>query len=257
MAQSSIEWTELTWNPTTGCNKLSAGCKFCYAEVMSKRLKAMGQEKYRNEFKLTIHPHSLETPYEWKKPKTVFVNSMSDLFHKDIPLAFIKKVFKVMNDTPQHTYQILTKRGDVVAKHNKHLNWTKNIWMGVSVENDKVTDRIDYLRKTSAHVKFLSLEPLIGPLKKLNLKKIDWVIVGGESGHGARPMKHEWVSDIKTQCKKADVLFFFKQWGKEQFNINPNDPTIDAEHPQHAKGGCQINGKVYREMPSRNAQMVA
>ncbi len=257
MAQSNIEWTELTWNPTTGCNKISAGCKFCYAEVMSKRLKAMEMDKYKNAFKLAIHPEELKTPYEWKKPKTVFVNSMSDLFHKDIPLAFLKKIFKVMNDTPQHTYQILTKRGDVLLKYNKHLKWTKNIWMGVSVENEKAVERIDYLRKTDAHVKFLSLEPLIGPLPKLNLKNIHWAIVGGESGHGARPIKHEWVWDIKRQCNKADVLFFFKQWGRPEFNINPDDPTIDTDHKQHAKGGCQLRGQNYREMPSRGYQIAA
>ena len=150
MAQSTIEWTQMTWNPTTGCNKISAGCKFCYAEVMSRRLKAMGVDKYKNRFNLTLHPESLQTPHEWKKPETVFVNSMSDLFHEDVPLSFIKKIFKVMNDTPQHTYQILTKRGDILFNHHEKLNWTKNIWMGVSVENEKVVSRIDYLRKTDA-----------------------------------------------------------------------------------------------------------
>jgi protein gp37 len=257
MAQSNIEWTQMTWNPTTGCTKLSSGCKFCYAEVMSRRLKAMRQEKYLNGFKLTLHPNSLTVPYEWKKPKTVFVNSMSDLFHKDVPLSFIKKVFKVMNETPQHTYQVLTKRGDVLFKYHEELKWTKNIWMGVSVENEKVVERIDYLRKTNAYVKFLSLEPLIGPLPNLNLKNIHWAIVGGESGHGARPVKHEWVWDIKQQCEKAGTLFFFKQWGKPQFNINPEDPTIDAEHHQHAKGGCQLNGEIYRQMPARNTMVQA
>jgi protein gp37 len=251
MAQSSIEWTEMTWNPTTGCNKLTAGCKFCYAEVMTKRLKAMKMDKYKDGFKLRIHESELLVPYGWKKPKTVFVNSMSDLFHKDIPFSFIEKVFKVMNDTPQHTYQILTKRGDILFKYHKNLNWTKNIWMGVSVENNKVTERIDYLRETDAFIKFLSIEPLIGSLPNLNLKNIDWVIVGGESGPKARPMKHEWVWDIKEQCDKAKVLFFFKQWGKREFNIDQNDPTIDANHPDHAKGGSLLNGKVYRQMPDR------
>ena len=170
MAQSNIEWTEMTWNPTTGCNKISAGCKFCYAEVMSRRLKAMGQEKYKHGFKLTVHPNALETPYDWKKSKTVFVNSMSDLFHKDVPLSFIKRVFEVMNNTPQHTYQVLTKRPELVLKYNNELNWTSNIWMGTSVEDFRVTQRIDYLRETNAHVKFLSLEPLIGPIPNLNLK---------------------------------------------------------------------------------------
>jgi protein gp37 len=222
---------------------------------MSRRLKAMGMEKYKDGFKLAIHPESLLTPYEWKKPKTVFVNSMSDLFHKDVPLSFIKKVFKVMNDTPQHTYQVLTKRGDVLYKLHKKLTWTENIWMGVSVENEKVTERIDFLRNTDAQVKFLSLEPLIGPLPKLNLENIHWAIVGGESGHGARPMKFEWVWDIKRQCEAAGVLFFFKQWGRQKFNVNPDDPTIDAEHPQHAKGGCQLRGRVYREMPPLNTML--
>lgn len=241
----------MTWNPTTGCNKLSAGCKFCYAEVMSKRLKGMGQEKYKNGFKLTLHPESLKTPYDWKKPKTVFVNSMSDLFHKDIPLSFLKQVFEVMNDTPMHTYQVLTKRGDILQRVERELKWTPNIWMGVSVENAKVVDRIDSLRHIGSQIKFLSLEPLIGPIPNLNLKNIDWAIVGGESGHKARPMMYEWVMDIKKQCERADVKFFFKQWGRPEFNVNRNDPTIDSSHPNHAKGGCEINGKIYRAMPQR------
>ena len=257
MAQSNIEWTEMTWNPTTGCNKISAGCKFCYAEVMSRRLKAMGQEKYKHGFKLTVHPKSLDAPYEWKKPKTVFVNSMSDLFHKDVPLSFIKRVFDVMNDTPQHTYQVLTKRPEIVLKYNDKLNWTSNIWMGTSVEDSRVTNRIDALRETNAQVKFLSLEPLIGPLPNLNLNNIHWAIVGGESGHGARPMEFKWVWEIKQQCNRAGVLFFFKQWGKTEFNTNPNDPTIDTEHYQHAKGGCQLKGRVYRQIPERNVVAVA
>ncbi|MBA2613388.1 MAG: phage Gp37/Gp68 family protein [Bacteroidetes bacterium] len=249
MAGSSIEWTEMTWNPTTGCTKISAGCKFCYAEVMSKRLHAMGVEKYKDIFKLRIHPGELNTPYRWKKPRIVFVNSMSDMFHKDVPLEFIQKVFKVMNDNPQHTFQVLTKRADLVAKYDKKLTWTKNIWMGTSVEDERVIKRIDYLRKTSAKVKFLSLEPLIGDLPSLNLKKIDWVIVGGESGHKARPIKKEWIIEIKKKCDKAKVPFFFKQWGKKQFNPDPFDLTISAQNPQHAKGGCSLNGKVYRDMP--------
>ncbi|MFM2224178.1 MAG: hypothetical protein RJA07_380 [Bacteroidota bacterium] len=250
MAISSIEWTQMTWNPTTGCTKVSAGCKFCYAEVMSRRLKAMGQEKYKDGFKLKIHPETLDIPYQWKHNKIVFVNSMSDLFHKDVPLSFIKKVFKVMNETP-HIYQVLTKRADLLYKYHKELTWTKNIWMGVSVEDDKVTDRIDFLRKTGAKTKFLSLEPLIGALPNLNLKNIDWAIVGGESGHGARPLKLEWIMDIKKQCKEQEVLFFFKQWGKPQFNANPNDPTISHDHPNHGKGGRELKGKLYNEMPER------
>jgi protein gp37 len=249
MAQSSIEWTQMTWNPTTGCTKLSAGCKYCYAEVMSKRLKAMGQEKYKDAFKLRVHEEALEVPYTWKSPKTVFVNSMSDLFHKNVPLDFIQRVFKVMNDTPQHKYQVLTKRPELVLKYNDQLNWTPNIWMGTSVEDQRVIQRIEFLRQVSSHVKFLSLEPLIGPLYNLNLENIDWVIVGGESGHTARPIRFEWIYDIRQQCQEVGVPFFFKQWGKASFNINPNDPTINSSHPWHAKGGCMLIRNVYREMP--------
>lgn len=251
MAESNIEWTEMTWNPTTGCTKISAGCKFCYAEVMSKRLQAMGIEKYKDNFKLRIHPEELLTPYKWKKPRIVFVNSMSDMFHKSVPLEFIQKVFKVMNENPQHTFQVLTKRADLVAKYDKKLTWTKNIWMGTSVEDGRVTERIEYLRETSAQVKFLSLEPLIGNLSDLNLKNIDWVIVGGESGHKARPIRKEWVVEIKNQCLEEKIPFFFKQWGKTQFNPNLLDPTISTKHPQHAKGGCSLNGKIYRSFPKQ------
>ena len=215
MAQSSIEWTEMTWNPTTGCTKISSGCKYCYAEIMARRLQAMGVEKYRNNFELTIHEDELNTPYTWKKPKIVFVNSMSDLFHKDVPIEFIRKVFHVMKDNPQHVFQVLTKRADLLRYYDSEgwLDWSHNIWMGVSVENSKVSKRIDLLRNTGSRVKFLSCEPLIGPLPNMNLKGIDWVIVGGESGRRPRPMKEEWVIDIKNQCKEADVAFFFKQWG--------------------------------------------
>jgi protein gp37 len=226
----------MSWNPTTGCNKISAGCKFCYAEVMARRLKAMGLEKYENGFNLTLHEDDLRLPYTWKKPRIAFVNSMSDLFHKDIPLSFIKKVFKVMNENPQHVFQILTKRADILLKYDKELKWTHNIWMGVSVENEKVMDRIDLLRKTHARTKFLSCEPLIGPLPKLNLKKIDWVIVGGESGRTPRTMEPEWVLDILNACEKAGVEFFFKQWG----GINKK------------KSGRKLNGKFYNGMPKVN-----
>lgn len=252
MAQSSIEWTELTWNPTTGCNKISAGCKFCYAEVMSKRLKSMGQKKYKKGFKLTLHPETMKEPYKWKGSKTVFVNSMSDIFHKDVSIKYIQQVFKVMNETPQHTYQILTKRADILKKYDNMglLNWSPNIWIGVSVENEKVLQRIDFLRNTEAGIKFLSLEPLIASLPNLDLKNINWVIVGGESGHGARPIKKEWIENIKRKCDNSGVAFFFKQWGKQQFNPNIADPTIKTDHPQHAKGGCQLNGMVYRALPN-------
>ncbi|MCY7360419.1 MAG: phage Gp37/Gp68 family protein, partial [Rudanella sp.] len=169
MAESSIEWTEMTWNPTTGCTKLTAGCKFCYAEVMAKRLQAMGVDKYIDGFRLAIHEDSLNIPYSWRGSKMVFVNSMSDLFHKDVPLSFIQKTFKVMNENPQHTFQILTKRADVLLQYNEELNWTPNIWMGVSIEDERVLDRVDFLIQTDAHIKFLSCEPLIGPLYDLNL----------------------------------------------------------------------------------------
>ncbi len=253
MAESTIEWTELTWNPVTGCTKISPGCKFCYAEAMSKRLKAMGVNKYKNGFKLTTHPETLNIPFGWKKPKIVFVNSMSDLFHEDVSIEFIKAVFSVMNNTPQHVYQVLTKRSERLLSISSQLDWTSNIWMGVSVENEKYTYRIDQLANTPAKTKFLSIEPLIGPVKTLNLKNIDWVIVGGESGHKARPVKKEWIEYIKQKCEQNNVAFFFKQWGRPKFNHNPLDPTIDSKHPNHAKGGCEIDGKVYHKMPKKAA----
>jgi protein gp37 len=238
MAESSIEWTELTWNPTTGCTKISAGCKFCYAEVMSRRLQAMGIEKYKDGFKVRVHPEALGIPFTWKSSKIVFVNSMSDLFHEQIPLSFIQRVFEVMNDNPNHVFQILTKRAKRLREVQKELKWTHNIWMGVSVEDERVVRRIDLLRKTKARVKFLSLEPLIGPLSNLNLKKIDWVIVGGESGHKPRPMHVDWVLDIQQQCENADVAFFFKQWGGRNKKA----------------AGRMLNGRTYDEMPERSQQ---
>jgi protein gp37 len=234
MAQSSIEWTEMTWNPTTGCTKVSAGCKYCYAEVMTRRLQAMGIDKYKDGFEIRTHDDALDIPYSWKKPKVVFVNSMSDLFHKDVPLDFIKRVFEVMNNTPQHTYQVLTKRADRLFEIHHHLNWTGNIWMGVSVENNKVKDRIDFLRETDAKVKFLSCEPLIGPLTNLNLDGIHWVIVGGESGRKARPMNESWVWDIKQQCEDQNTAFFFKQWGGTN----------------KKKTGRLLGGNTYNNMPA-------
>lgn len=253
MASSSIEWTELTWNPVTGCTKISPGCKFCYAEVMSRRLKAMGVEKYSEGFNIRTHADTLNIPFSWKKPKVVFVNSMSDLFHPDVPVEFIKAVFSVMNQTPQHIYQVLTKRSERLLELSVELSWTDNIWMGVSIENEDYRYREDDLSKTAAKTKFLSVEPLIGPIKKLKLDRIDWVIVGGESGHKARPLKKQWVDDIRLQCENNKVAFFFKQWGKAKFNENQFDPTIDTEHPQHAKGGCELDGKVYRQMPEKAA----
>lgn len=236
MAQSSIEWTEMTWNPTTGCDKISAGCKFCYAEVMTRRLKAMGLEKYSEGFKIRIHEDELQTPFNWKKPKVVFVNSMSDLFHKDVPIEFIQKVFKVMNENPQHIFQVLTKRADVLLKYDlqRKLNWTKNIWMGVSIENQTFVKRMELLKQTGAHTKFLSCEPLIGPIKNMNLSGIDWVIVGGESGRKPRPIKEDWVIDIRDQCLVAGVDFFFKQWGGTN----------------KKKAGRELEGKTWNEMPA-------
>jgi protein gp37 len=234
MAKSTIEWTESTWNPITGCTKISAGCKNCYASILSKRLQAMGQKKYQNGFVPTMHPDTLNDPFKWKNGKLVFVNSMSDTFHKDFPLSFIQQMFGVMNETTRHTYQVLTKRAERLEELNPFLTWTDNIWMGVSVENEKVIDRIDHLRNTDAKVKFLSCEPLIGPLPNLKLEGIDWLIVGGESGPKARPMEKEWVEDIQQQCEKAGVAFFFKQWG----GVNKK------------KTGRLLNGRTYDEMPS-------
>lgn len=235
MAQSSIEWTELTWNPTTGCDKISPGCKFCYAEVMSRRLKAMGVEKYQNNFQISAHEHELQTPYTWKKSRMVFVNSMSDLFHKDVPIEFIQRVFRVMRENPQHVFQILTKRADLLLYYDKegYLEWSHNIWMGVSVENKTFMKRIDLLRQTNARTKFLSCEPLIGPLPNLNLTGIDWVIVGGESGRTPRPMKKQWVMEIKEQCESSNIAFFFKQWGGTN----------------KKKTGNLLDGEKYLEMP--------
>lgn len=234
MAQkSTIEWTESTWNPITGCNKISPGCKFCYAERMSRRLKAMGSPNYENGFELTLHEHVLELPLSWKKPQTIFVNSMSDLFHKDVPTEYIIKMFEVMNKASWHRFQILTKRSGRLVELNSLLPWSENIWMGVSVENEDYTYRIDDLRQTNARIKFLSVEPLLGPINKMELKNIDWVIVGGESGPGARPMKEEWVIAIRDVCKKAKVPFFFKQWG----GVNKK------------KTGSILEGKTYKQMP--------
>jgi len=234
MAQNSnIEWTESTWNPTTGCNKISPGCKHCYAERMSFRLKAMGQRNYRNGFDLTLQEHMLNKPFLWKKPRVVFVNSMSDLFHHDVPLDFIEKVFDVMGKANWHCFQILTKRADRLLELDKFLTWYPNIWMGVSVENEDYKLRIDLLRKTSAQIKFLSLEPLLGPMSNLNLFDIHWVIVGGESGPGAREVDPEWITYIRDQCIDNDVPFFFKQWGGTN----------------KKKTGRLLEGRTWDEMP--------
>ena len=230
---SSIEWTESTWNPVTGCTKISSGCKHCYAERMAIRLKAMGQPNYANGFELTIHEHALELPLRWKKPQTIFVNSMSDLFHEDVPTDFILRVFAVMHRARWHRYQILTKRSDRLLELDPYLTWESHIWMGVTVENKDHIFRIDHLRQTHSLIKFLSLEPLLGPLQRLNLKGIDWVIVGGESGYGARPMDTSWVIDIRNQCQRTEVPFFFKQWGG----------------PNRKKTGRKLEGRTWDEIP--------
>lgn len=231
---SSIEWTEATWNPVTGCTKISPGCDNCYAERMSHRLKAMGNENYKNGFQLTVQPQMLERPLHWKKPKFVFVNSMSDLFHRDVPDTYIQRVFDVMRRAHWHQFQVLTKRASRLERLSNAIDWPTNVWMGVSVEDKEREFRINSLRKTDANIKFLSLEPLIGPLPDLDLSMIDWVIVGGESGPGSRPMDEKWVLDIKRQCRRANVAFFFKQWG----GFNKKD------------AGRMLRGKTYDEMPN-------
>ena len=214
MAQnSSIEWTESTWNPVTGCNKISPGCKNCYAERMAHRLRAMGQPNYADGFRLATHPHAVDMPLRWRKPQTIFVNSMSDLFHEDVPTEFIRTVFDVMRKARWHRFQVLTKRADRLSELGSSIDWPKNVWMGVSVESADYTYRIDRLRDVSAEVRFISLEPLLGPIPRLPIEGIDWVIVGGESGPGARPMDPAWVLGIRDQCFAARVPFFFKQWG--------------------------------------------
>jgi len=232
-ARSSIEWTGSTWNPVTGCSKISPGCKHCYAERMAKRLKAMGSQNYLNSFSLTLHPHVLYAPLTWRKPQMIFVNSMSDLFHDDVPLEFIENIFNIMKRASHHHFQILTKRAERLEELNSYLPWPDNVWMGVSVENADYLSRIDCLQKTHARIKFVSCEPLLGPLSELNLNGIDWVIVGGESGPSARIMKPEWVTEIRNNCTTWNVPFFFKQWG----GINKK------------KTGRLLEGKTYDEVP--------
>ena len=253
MAESSIEWTNRTWNPTTGCTKISKECDNCYAEKESNRyMHNPKQPKYRLGFDTVVeHFDSLLDPYTWTKPQTVFVNSMSDLFHKDVSLDFIKRVFDVMNKTPQHTYQVLTKRHDILEKHSNHLNWTDNIWMGVSVGTKIAKRRIENLKRIGAKHKFLSIEPLIEDLGELDLSGIDLVFVGGENGdNSVRPMKLEWVLNVKDACERSNTSFFFKQWGMKRNNPNPEDPSIDKNHKYHAKGGSMLNGKLYLSNPS-------
>ena len=232
--KSSIEWTEATWNPSTGCDSTSPGCDNCYAERLANRLRAMGQKKYENGFQLTLHPNTLQLPLQWKDPQTIFVNSMSDLFHHDVPIRYIQRVFEVMRTASWHRFQVLTKRSGRLLALSDKLDWPANVWMGVSVESAHYRSRIDHLRKSDARIKFLSLEPLLGPLENLDLSGIHWVIVGGESGPGARPMEAAWVKSIRDQCGVSDVPFFFKQWG--------------GVHKKHK--GRILDGRTYDDMPN-------
>ncbi len=234
MAKSAIEWTESTWNPLTGCTKISPGCKNCYAERMAMRLKAMGQPNYRNGFDLTLQPQQLELPLHWRKPQMIFVNSMSDLFHKDVPIAFIQRVFDTMRRASWHHFQVLTKRAERLAELSSVIDWPANVWMGVSVESAAYVSRINFLRSTQARTKFLSIEPLLGPIASLDLRDIDWVIAGGESGPGARAMKPEWVTEIRDVCVSAGVPFFFKQWGGFQ----------------KKRAGRMLDGRTWDQLPS-------
>ena len=234
MAQTTkFEWTDCSWNFVTGCSEISPGCKNCYAKRMAHRLKAMGQLKYRNGFEVTIHPHMLLRPFEWHIPKMIFVNSMSDLFHEDVSNGFIEKGFEVMEQVDQHTFQVLTKRSLRMVELAHQLSWSQNIWMGVSVETEHYMFRVDHLRQTPAAIKFISFEPLLGPIPNLDLTGIDWVIVGGESGPGARQIRKEWVIEIRDKCLKAGVPFFFKQWG--------------GYHKK--KNGRMLEGKLWDQMP--------
>jgi len=232
-ARSSIEWTEATWNPVTGCTKISIGCKNCYAERMAHRLQAMGQRNYVNGFRVTTHEDFLDLPLRWKSSQIVFVNSMSDLFHQEIPALFIHKVFTVMNRADWHHYQVLTKRSSRLLQLDPELDWAENIWMGVTVESAEQLYRVEDLRRTQAKTKFLSLEPLLGPLPNLDLRGIGWVIVGGESGPGARPIQEDWVIQIRNRCIESNVPFFFKQWGGTR----------------KKKAGRLLDGRVWNEMP--------
>jgi len=238
---SKIEWTQQTWNPTVGCTKVSAGCKNCYAETMAVRLKAMGTKGYENGFKLTLLPERLDEPLRRKKPTVYFVNSMSDVFHGKVPFSYIDQIFQTIRDTPQHTYQMLTKRADRLAEYFQTRTPPDNAWIGVSVENRRHgLPRIDALRKVPAHVRFLSVEPLLESLGEMDLTGIHWVIVGGESGPNARPMKLEWLEEVRRQCDRAGVAFFFKQWGGW---------GLDGQRRSKKSNGRQLHGRTWDEMP--------
>jgi len=236
---STIEWTEMTWNPVTGCSKISEGCRHCYAERMAKRLQAMGNARYANAFHVTLHEDLVDLPRRIGKPRTIFVNSMSDLFHETVPFDFIRRVFRTMTVSPQHTFQVLTKRSQRLCELAAWLPWPDNVWMGVSIEDDRVLSRVTDLRAVPAHVRFLSCEPLIGPLDDLPLDGITWVIVGGESGPGARAMKRTWVESIRHQCRRANVPFFFKQWGGVRKDL----------------AGRELNGRTYDDMPTPSPRL--
>ena len=245
MKTTKIEWTEQTWNPSVGCNKVSAGCKNCYAETMARRLKAMGTKGYENGFEFSIMPERLEQPLRIKKPTKFFVNSMSDLFHEKMPKEYLDLIFEVIEKTPHHTYQILTKREKRMVEYLEDKVLPKNVWLGVTVESFETKYRIDYLRKIKASIRFISMEPLLDDLGKINLSDIHWVIVGGESGVKARPMETKWVTSIKNQCKIQNVAFFFKQWG-----------TWGADGVKRSKksNGRELNGKIYNEYPELIAE---
>lgn len=236
MAKTSIEWTESTWNPVTGCTKISPGCKHCYAERMALRLRAMGQPNYKNGFELTLHERMLSVPLSWKKSRMIFVNSMGDLFHENVPIDFIIRVFGVMKDAWWHRFQILTKRSSRLIEIDQLIDWPDNVWMGVSVEDEDYKFRIDHLRATRAKTKFISFEPLLGPLDGLNINDIHWAIVGGESGPNARPMSESWVTIIRDRCKSSNVAFFFKQWG----GVN------------RKRAGRILQGRIWDELPTTN-----
>jgi protein gp37 len=240
MSTTTIEWTEATWNPVTGCSKISPGCANCYAERMARRLQAMGQPNYRDGFAVRTHEHMLKLPSTWVKPRMVFVNSMGDLFHEEVPIKFIQTVFSVMHDTPRHTFQLLTKRANRLAEVASQLTWPDNVWMGVTVEDDEHVGRVDLLRSVPARVRFLSIEPLLGPLPSLNLDSVDWVIVGGESGPGARHMDGQWVTQIHDLCVSSGIPFFFKQWGGVRKKLAGRllDNRTWDEVPAHAVGAA-------------------
>ena len=276
---TGIEWTEATWNPTTGCDRTSPGCDHCYALTLARRLKAMGNPKYQHDgdtrtsgpgFGLTLHRDQLDLPKRWSRPRTVFVNSMSDLFHEDVPIGFIHDVFAVMEDCAQHTFQVLTKRANRLSRIAEQIAWPSNVWMGVSVESDRYSFRADQLRCVPAAVRFISAEPLLGPLPSLDLTGIDWLIAGGESGPGARPAHPDWVRDLRDRCREADVAYFFKQWGAwrpqrgskvlvaatgevgscDELAAVPGAPVAMIKVSKHA-AGRRLDGRFWNQMPSR------